>query len=138
MSAKLRALSVIGILALGSASARCAPAVGGATGETLSRQCSVAVQIQDRTLNHAAGNDEEMAAAFCFGVVRGVQDTILAWHRAEPHTRSPIACVPAGVSTSESVKIVRKYLAENPALLHLPDTTLVAQALRNAFPCGRN
>lgn len=44
-------------------------------------------------------------------------------------------CIPQGVTRQQAVDVVKKFLFDNPATLHLPADDLVVQALRSAWPC---
>jgi hypothetical protein len=68
----------------------------------------------------------------CGGYIAGVNDN-QASHVALGE--APTYCLPDGVEIYQLVKVVRKYLEDNPAKLHLPSGILVESALNQAFPC---
>jgi RNA polymerase primary sigma factor len=45
------------------------------------------------------------------------------------------ACPPSNSSTAQAVRIVVKYLRDNPERLHMPASVLVTDAIRSSFPC---
>ena len=64
---------------------------------------------------------------FCYGYVIGVFDTI----------QGELICAPDGVTINQVESIVKKYLKENPAKLHLTARSLATGALIEAFPCNK-
>lgn len=46
-------------------------------------------------------------------------------------------CIPAGVTLGQAGAVVNKYLKEHPEEWNESGTTLVARALRQAFPCKK-
>ena len=68
----------------------------------------------------------------CWGYIAGVNDNQMS-HVASGKLRS--YCLPQGVQFDQLAKVVRKYLEDNPAKLHLPGGILVISALEQAFPC---
>ncbi len=74
--------------------------------------------------------------ATCLGWVEGfadgftVRDELLGVPK-----RDRIACVPPGVATIRIVRVIKKYLADNPAKAHRPTRYIASLALAGAFPC---
>jgi hypothetical protein len=74
--------------------------------------------------------------ATCLGWVEGfaegftVRDELLGVPK-----RDRIACVPPGVATIQIVRVIKKYLAGNPAKAHRPTRYIASLALAGAFPC---
>jgi hypothetical protein len=46
-----------------------------------------------------------------------------------------VYCIPSNADNDQFVRIVLKYLNDNPATLHYPAGALVANAIVAAFPC---
>ena len=46
------------------------------------------------------------------------------------------ACVPPEVVLTLDIRIVLKYIKQNPEKAHLPSAALVVAALKTAFPCS--
>ena len=61
------------------------------------------------------------------GYVTGVADTLydISW------------CSPGNITIGQVLKIVSKYLNNNPENLHFSAYSLVEQALKEAFPCKK-
>ena len=91
------------------------------TGNGLITACKAAVAGMD--------TDRGMGVegGYCVGLVSGVADTFdrLSF------------CLPGGGAYGQNVRVVHKYLQENPAELQKSDTILVAKALAAAWPCPK-
>jgi hypothetical protein len=48
-----------------------------------------------------------------------------------------MVCVPHKVSTIQTVRVIKKYLADNPDKAHRPTRYVASVALAQAFPCKR-
>jgi len=70
----------------------------------------------------------DMEFGLCLGFVSGVRDTAQAIAKR-------IFCLPEGVQPQQEVRVVIKYLEDNPAKLHESAAVLVMGALSGAFPC---
>ena len=74
--------------------------------------------------------------ATCLGWVAGfaegflVHDELLGVPR-----RDRLACVPNGVSAVQLVRVIKKYLADNPEKAHRSTRYIASLALAGAFPC---
>ena len=71
------------------------------------------------------GSLEYYKAGFCAGMIRGVT------------TVSNRVCVLKGVTINQEIKVVVKYLQDNPATLQLDGADLTEEALAKAFPCAK-
>lgn len=82
--------------------------------------------VTDRTTTH----DTEI----CHGYVMGVHDA------AQSHEKllgsHPLYCEPPRVTSDEMVRIVNRYLLENPELLQYSASSTVLGAFIQAFPCA--
>ena len=77
---------------------------------------------------------DKYKAGYCFGIVKGVFDLMLVTRDYLPNKGK--LCVPdKGVQDSQKVKIVIKYLEDNPDKRHLLGATLSSCAFVKAFPC---
>jgi hypothetical protein len=77
---------------------------------------------------------------FCLGMVVGVRDTLIDYDTAYEKSGcvivGPKMCWPKETITNgQSVRVVVKYLKDNPNQLHQPDRILVRMALKKAFEC---
>jgi hypothetical protein len=70
----------------------------------------------------------------CWGYIGGVNDNEMS-HVASASGKGRRYCLPPGVDLDQLRKVVRQYLENNPAKLHLPSEILVMSALEQAFPC---
>ena len=74
--------------------------------------------------------------ATCLGWVEGFADGFLVHDEllGVPR-RDRLACVPHGVTTIQTVRVIKKYLADNPGKAHRPTRYIASIALTGAFPC---
>ncbi len=67
---------------------------------------------------------------FCDGYVWSVVDNVVTSNET-----SKFFCIPKGVSSVQTKKVVIKYMEKNPENLHWTATALVHNALLEAFRC---
>jgi len=74
--------------------------------------------------------------ATCLGWVEGFIDgfTVHEELLSVPR-RDRMACVPHGVTTIQTVRVIKKYLADNPDKARRPTRYIASIALAGAFPC---
>ena len=87
-----------------------------------------------------SGGDRDAARigrdATCLGWVEGFADGFLVYGELlSVPKKDRMACVPRGVTTIQMVRVIRKYLAENPGKAHRPTRYIASIALAGAFPC---
>ena len=73
-------------------------------------------------------------SAMCMGYHRGVIEARGIW---ETVSKFKTICLPDGVTDDQTIRVVVKYLNENPANLHTTAAALVMVALKEAFPCKK-
>ncbi len=74
--------------------------------------------------------------ATCLGWVAGFADGFLVHEELlSVPRRDRMACVPRGVTTIQTVRVIKKYLVENPGKAHRPTRYIASIALAGAFPC---
>jgi len=74
--------------------------------------------------------------ATCLGWVEGFADGLTVHDELLNVPRKDrMACVPQGVATIQTVRVIKKYLAENPGKAHRPTRYVASIALAGAFPC---
>lgn len=69
----------------------------------------------------------------CVGYIAGVSDQALNLLYIANTKRN--YCLQSGVTSTQLVMVVKKYLEDNPSQLHLPAGPLTLHALTEAFPC---
>ena len=77
--------------------------------------------------------------AFCVGYVSGIHDAEFMVQMLEEHDKITLmkhAC-PADASAEQVVRVVVKYLRDNPERLNMPASVLVTDALRVHFRASR-
>ncbi|WP_439871178.1 Rap1a/Tai family immunity protein [Pseudomonas syringae] len=121
MRALVTGFALAGLMTSGSAMA---------DGSELLRQCQIAVRNMD------AGVGGNYDTGMCFGMIQGVTESILILNNSLPKDLK--FCVPSGpdgISNGQSVRIVTKFLRDNPALLNEHNSLLVMMAYKQAYPC---
>jgi hypothetical protein len=74
--------------------------------------------------------------ATCLAWVEGFADGFLVYGELlSVPRRDRMACVPQGVTTIQMVRVIKKYLADNPGKAHRPTRYVASIALAGAFPC---
>jgi hypothetical protein len=92
------------------------------TGNTLLAECT----------NKGTEIVDFMDKSSCNAYIMGFEDT----HKASVLSGllKPLFCSPGGATVKQRIKIVVKYLNENPEGLHYPASALVSNVLNEAFP----
>ena len=109
------------------------------TGNSFLRTCSAI----DKMENGEMTNSEMVFVAGCSGYLEGLgAGTALAASTAaakgSPEILDKIAfCIPDGVNFGQEVRVVLKFIRENPEKAHLPTGVLATIALKRAFPCSK-
>jgi len=74
--------------------------------------------------------------AICLGWVEGFADGFLVYGELlNVPRRDRMACVPHGVTTIQIVRVIKKYLADNPEKARRPTRYIASISLAGAFPC---
>ena len=74
--------------------------------------------------------------ATCLGWMQGFTDGFLVYGELlSVPRRDRMACVPRGVTTIQVVRVIKKYLADNPGKAHRPTRYIASIALAGVFPC---
>jgi len=74
--------------------------------------------------------------ATCLGWAAGFTDGFLVHEELLSVPRKDrMACVPRGVTIIQIVRVIKKYLADNPGKAHRPTRYIASIALAGAFPC---
>ena len=74
--------------------------------------------------------------ATCLGWVAGFAEGFLVHDELlGVPSRDRLACVPRGVTTIQIVRVIQKYLADNPEKAHRATRYIASLALAKAFPC---
>jgi len=104
-------------------------------GNSLLTKCSLTVRLLD---GEKLSTSDALESTFCTGYITGSHDTDYMVQMLEEHEKITLmkhSCPPSNASTGQVVRIVVKYLRDNPERLNLPASVLVADAVRNSFPC---
>jgi hypothetical protein len=74
--------------------------------------------------------------ASCLGWVEGFADGFMVHEELLSVPRKDrMACVPHEVTTIQTVRVIKKYVIDNPEKAHRPTRYIASIALAGAFPC---
>ena len=96
------------------------------TGSDLLRACELTTQSSDTLLSSA----QAIEAGWCFGLVYG----FIYLDRARGSTVQ--WCVPVRVTVGEGVRVLLKFMNDNPKLLIWDPIAVAAVAFEFSFPCN--
>lgn len=95
---------------------------------SLFQACCAAVKQAD---GEKISAQEESDAGFCGGYLIGLNEGLrIAVERTKVNY-----CLPGGLTGEQMVRVIEKYLRENPQELHKPMRTNAIAAFAKAFPC---
>jgi hypothetical protein len=98
-----------------------------------------ACQIAERLFDTQKEIGKDPNANYCVGVINGVTSMVVHYETLMKNFCSSFpfnTCYPEkGFNTKQAVRIVVKYLKDNPKELHLEDDHLIMNAIRKAFQC---
>jgi hypothetical protein len=109
----------------------------GGTGSQLLPSCQAALKIGtggNKTIMikpTATDIQDAVDGSFCRGYVLGVVDALIATSA----TTETAYCIPTNTDSDQLVRVVAKYLNDNPAKLNEPADLLVTKSMLDAFPC---
>lgn len=99
-----------------------------ADGSELLTQCQHAIKAAEMEKVY-----DPFQAGMCMGMVQGVQSTV--YFLSDDLTNESKFCIPEKAKIGQLVRVVVKYLKENPKFLNEGETGLIWLALRGAYPC---
>ncbi len=108
-------------------------------GNILLTKCHPAQQMAEVSPKLSQG--EWTAAYYCLAFVQGVMDADAIWQTAETKalgakSRSILFyCVPQDVSWPQIIRILVKWLEDNPEKLNQPGYDVINFAMSKAYPC---
>lgn len=107
--------------------------VNGADGNRLLEYCTSSVQFMDN--GSFSSGTQSAQAEWCVGYVTGVMDVLdLSRKHADKADQKYYPCL-AGIASGQAIRVIVKYLRENPERLQERAVTLSLAALQRAFPC---
>ena len=124
MKAGLAVVALAGMLGSGAAVAR------GPDGNELLVECQHYIKLVD---GGTVRNDVHFDAGTCVGFVLGVANAV--YYYSDELKKDQKFCVPDNASNSQLVRVVVKYLNDNPKILNEERMSLVWLALMDAYPC---
>ena len=100
-----------------------------ADGNQLLRKCiSAEIAVDKNEISNAVD------AGFCLGYLNGSRNAIQVFA-----DKGNFICLPSkGIDNGQTLRIVMKFMRENPKYLHEDELLMVAMSLKEAFPCNKN
>jgi len=107
----------------------------GYKGSDLLNFCNDAIDVANNKFH--AEEDKVFAYGWCMGFVIGIRETNNTFHSLYRSNSNKFLgfCEAGDVSNGQMVRILVKYLNDNPEKLHLYPGALAIEAFSNAFPC---
>ena len=103
------------------------PAFAAQDGNGLLNGCKVSLDLTDKVPRTSLTTKDIMDAGYCAGVVHAVAGMAhTSGYLPDSHLDN----------TRQDIRVVEKYLYDNPESLSEPDYILVLKALLKAYPCG--
>lgn len=103
-------------------------------GAALSQDCMQAVKQYDAGVKKVEPSEESLAAERCKSYTFGAFSVLRS---LRVNKQSLLLCAPATVQQEQVVRIVAKWLKDNPSKLHLSAEYAASVSLRDAFPCPK-
>ncbi|VVP19612.1 hypothetical protein PS850_03807 [Pseudomonas fluorescens] len=100
----------------------------GNDGNALITNCESLLRIVD-----ARKDDNSLGAGYCVGMMHGVRSAMRV--TADMLPPSEKSCVPHGISNGQTIRVVLKWLKDNPTQLDLDAGLLTYRALKESYPC---
>jgi hypothetical protein len=118
---------ILFLVVLGLSEAAIAQGEGPRASEVLLGECVRTVRFMDGDRNDV----DTMKIARCTGYVQGYGDALIALGGQS------VVCMPDGITVGQMVRIVVKYLQDNPQLLHLDKSRNTLSAFTRTYPCRK-
>jgi hypothetical protein len=105
-----------------------------ADGSKLLKDCQEVEYFIDNQKFRSPDNQEIGQFYYCVGMTEGVRSSLVMFNKYLP--KNMRACFPGdGIMKEQSIRVVLKFLRENPNMLHQEDALLIWLAYIKAFPC---
>lgn len=107
-------------------------------GTDLLKSCKVVIRMVDDKVS--SPYDDNIGAGFCMGELHGqmiMNNVYLEYLKIKDATVSPMMCFPSTVVVDQLVRVLIKYLEDNPDKLHEDAGVLTFYALAGSFSCSK-
>jgi hypothetical protein len=108
-------------------------------GNILLKNCHPALQMAE--VSPKLSQEEWTAASYCMGFVQGAMDADAIWQTAQTKALGAKArsilfyCVPKDVSWPQIIRVLVKWLEDNPDKLDRSGYDVINLAMSKAYPC---
>jgi hypothetical protein len=119
------------------ASASCFASTAQMDGNDMLRKCKPFFDDIAGTPNTSTTFTEKLDSTYCAGYIAGVLDVEAVWRKLEGESsKATHYCLPAdGIPNDQVLRILKKWLDNNPEKLHWRTDLIIHTALVKAFPC---
>ena len=116
-------------------SPRDSQALSHVTGSLLLSDCKAALKFSE--VSPKMPEDEILAGVTCQSYVQGVLDTSMFWKVVDRKVEAPTPhfCIPETFTVEQGIRILIRYLEQNPKDLSDNGFLCLNVALRAAYPC---
>ncbi len=105
------------------------------SGNDLLKACSVTLKVVSGEPPPADFSGAQFCMAYLEGFRSGIEfSEAVVRGQGASNVKLPI-CIPSEATNGQILRVVTKFLIENPERLHEDKLTLTATALNRAFPC---
>jgi Rap1a immunity proteins len=135
----MKTLLVTAVLLIFGASQAQARNLSAMDGKTLLTDCHAAERMDE--VSPKLTKEEWSAGFYCLGFVQGTIDADNIWQTAETKALGSKAlplvlyCLPGDASWPQLVRILVKWLENNPAKLDLPGYDVINMAMSDSYTC---
>jgi hypothetical protein len=119
-------------LTLGAASSSEVRA-SGHDGNRLLDKCNRVIRAVDDGVAPSA-TSEGIEAGHCIGLIKGIIKLNMVYQAKDRD--SALFCPPSKISSGQAVRIVVKYMRDNPSELHNEESLVAIAAFIDAYPCA--
>jgi hypothetical protein len=79
---------------------------------------------------------DKIEMGYCVGYISGIKDAVYMVQIAQKSGSTYDVCLPSdSIENGQAVRVVYKWLQDNPGKLHMPAMTLILKAFQRDFPC---
>lgn len=101
-----------------------------ADGNSLLAGCTEALRVIDTK----AESGDMLPIGVCMGQIEGTRKTMMMYNTLLPEAAQ--TCFPPyGFPNTQAIRIVVKFLQDNPEMLNQDDVSLTMTSFRRAYPC---
>lgn len=109
-------------------------------GNSLLKRCSLPLQKEFQITTPDEYADTSASIGYCYGLIEGISSLARAYQAGVLLNKvygEQLFCLPVDVKNEQMLRVVVKYLENNPSILHKRDSLLAIMSFKEAFPCEK-